>query len=197
MVEGQGSKTFSEVKRLVYGNPGTAHLMLEKIADAVTDYLNVQIEAGADAVQLFDTWGGILTPEDYRAFSLNYMERIVSRLNRKDTPVIVFSKGVHTSYEALAGCGADVVGLDWNVNIGDIRAQIGDRVALQGNMDPTVLYAGPERIKEEAEKILRSFGAGNGHVFNLGHGILPDVPPENLKVLVEYVQTESGKYHLE
>jgi uroporphyrinogen decarboxylase len=195
MVEGQGSKTFSEVKRFIFGNPGMAHQMLGKISDAVTDYLNAQIEAGVDAVQLFDTWGGILTPEDYRTFSLDYMERILSRLKRKDTPVIVFSKGVHTSYEALADCGADVVGLDWNVNIGDVRQKIGNRVALQGNMDPTVLYAGPDRIEEEAEKVLKSFGAGNGHVFNLGHGILPDVPPENLKTLVKYVQRESGKYH--
>jgi uroporphyrinogen decarboxylase len=195
MVEGQGSKNFSEVKRLIFGSPELAHQMLEKIADAVTDYLNAQIEAGVDAVQLFDTWGGILTPEDYETFSLNYMKRIISRLNRKEAPVIVFSKGVHTSYEALADCGADVVGLDWNVNIGEVREKIGGQVALQGNMDPTVLYAGPERIEKEAEKILKSFGTGTGHIFNLGHGILPDVPPENLKALVKYVQRESGKFH--
>jgi uroporphyrinogen decarboxylase len=195
MVEGQGSKTFSEVKRLIFGNPKMAHQMLDKISDAVADYLNAQIESGVDAVQLFDTWGGILTPEDYETFSLHYIERILSRVKRKDQPVIVFSKGVHTSFERLATCGADVVGLDWNVNIGDVRKKIGDRVALQGNMDPTVLYADSERIEAEAEKILESFGPGTGHIFNLGHGILPDVPPENLKILVRYVQTQSGKYH--
>lgn len=195
MVEGQGSKNFSEVKRLIYGNPGLAHRMLEKISDAVSDYLNAQIETGVDAVQLFDTWGGILTPEDYDAFSLQYMQNILSRLNRKDEPAIVFSKGVHTSFDRLADCGADVVGLDWSVNIGDVREKIGDRVTLQGNMDPTVLYAGPERIEAEAEKVLKSFGTGTGHIFNLGHGILPDVPPENLKTLVKYVKAESGRYH--
>ena len=195
MVEGQGSKTFSEVKRLIYGNPGLAHQMLEKVSEAVADYLNAQIEAGVDALQLFDTWGGILTPGDYDAFSLYYMEKVLSRLKRNDTPIIVFSKGVHSSYDRLAGCGADVVGLDWSVNIGDVRKEIGGRVALQGNMDPTILYAEPKRIKAEAEKVLNSFGTGNGHIFNLGHGILPDVPPENLKTLVKYVQTESGRYH--
>jgi len=195
MVEGRGSKAFSEVKRLVYRRPDLARRMLEKISDATADYLNAQIAAGVDAVQVFDTWGGILTPEDYEAFSLHYMERILSRLKRKDEPAIVFSKGVHTRYDRLAACGADVVGLDWSVNIGDVREKIGDKVALQGNMDPTVLYAEPARIEAEAEKILASFGHGTGHVFNLGHGILPDVPPENLKALVKYVQTQSGRFH--
>jgi uroporphyrinogen decarboxylase len=195
MVEGRGSKNFSEVKRLIYGSPGLARQLLEKISDATADYLNAQIEAGVDAVQVFDTWGGILTPEDYEAFSLHYIENVFSRLKRKDTPAIVFSKGVHTRFDRLAACGADVVGLDWSVDIGEVREKIGDRVALQGNMDPTVLYAGPERIEAEAEKILASFGPGSGHVFNLGHGILPDVPPENLKALVNYVKTQSGRFH--
>lgn len=196
MVEGQGSKNFAKVKRLIYGNPDLARTILEKNTDAVADYLNAKIEAGVDAVQLFDTWGGILTPEDFKTFSLNYIERIISRLKRKDVPVIVFSKGVHTSFDALARCGADVVGLDWSVGIGDVRNQIGDKVALQGNMDPTVLYAKPEQIEAEAEKVLSAFGSGPGHIFNLGHGILPDVPPKNLKTLVRYVQGESGKYHI-
>jgi uroporphyrinogen decarboxylase len=197
MVEGQGSKSFSEVKRLIYGNPELAHTMLGKVADAVSDYLGAQIEAGVDAIQIFDTWGGILTPEDYQTFSLGYIKRILSRFDRNDTPAIVFSKGVHTSFQSLADCGADVVGLDWNVNIGDVRKEIGDRVALQGNMDPTVLYAPPERIEAEAKKVLESFGTGTGHIFNLGHGILPDVPPENLKTLVQYVKTQSGRFHRE
>ena len=169
--------------------------MLEKITDAVSDYLSAQIEAGVDAVQLFDTWGGILTPEDFETFSLRDIEKVISRIKREDEPVIVFAKGVHTSFDSLSCCGADVIGLDWSVNIGDVRARIGDTVALQGNMDPTVLYATPERIEAEAEKVLSAFGPGAGHVFNLGHGILPDVPPENLKALVRYVRSASGKYH--
>ncbi len=195
MVEGQGSKDFARMKRLIYGNPKLAHDILEKISDAVTDYLEAKIEAGADALQLFDTWGGILTPDDFKEFSMRYIEKIISNIKRRDEPVIVFAKGVHTSFDLLAQCGADVVGLDWSIDIGDVRRRIGDRVALQGNLDPTILYAAPERIEAAAEKVLASFGHGAGHIFNLGHGILPDVPPENLKTLVAYVQRESVKYH--
>jgi uroporphyrinogen decarboxylase len=195
MVEGQGSKDFTRVKRLIYGNPELAHTLLEKIADAVSDYLSAKIDAGADAVQLFDTWGGILTPDDFKEFSIRYIEKIISSIKRRDQPVIVFAKGVHTSFDLLARCGADVVGLDWCVDIGDVRRRIGGRVALQGNLDPAILYADHSRIETAAEKVLASFGHGDGHIFNLGHGILPDVPPENLKALVRYVQRESGKYH--
>lgn len=195
MVEGHGSKNFSQVKRLIYGNPELAHALLEKITDAVSDYLGAKIEAGADALQLFDTWGGMLTPQDFKDFSLRYIEKVISNIKRRDEPVIVFAKGVHTSFDLLARCGADVVGLDWNVDIGDVRRQIGDTVALQGNLDPTVLYADPARIEAAAGKVLAAFGHGTGHIFNLGHGILPDVPPENLKTLVRYVQRESGKFH--
>ncbi len=195
MVEGKGSKNFAEVKKMIYNNPSLAHKLLSKISDAVSEYLNAKIEAGADAVQIFDTWGGILTPEDFNEFSLQYIQKIISKLKRKDEPVIVFAKGVHYNVEALAGTGADVIGLDWTMNLGQVREKVGDKVALQGNMDPTKLYGNAEAIKKEASKILESFGSGSGHIFNLGHGILPDVPPANAKLLVDFVKEESKKNH--
>ncbi|MCZ7603354.1 MAG: uroporphyrinogen decarboxylase [Melioribacteraceae bacterium] len=195
MVEGRGSKNFAEVKKLIYNNPELAHKLLSKISDAVADYLNAKIEAGADAVQIFDTWGGILTPDDFNEFSLQYIQQIISKLKKKDEPVIVFAKGVHYTIEALVGTGADVIGLDWTMNLGEVRKKVGDNVALQGNMDPTKLYSTADGIKKEAARILESFGNGSGHIFNLGHGILPDVPPANAKLLVDFVKEESKKYH--
>jgi uroporphyrinogen decarboxylase len=195
MVEGSGSKNFSWVKRMIYQDPDLAHRLLDRIADAVAVYLSAKIEAGVDAIQIFDTWGGILSREDFETFSLRYIEKVISNVKRGDEPVIVFPKGVHTLFGALADCGADVIGLDWVVNIGQVRAEVGDRVALQGNLDPTVLYADPEKIRQEAGKILKAYGHGSGHIFNLGHGILPDVQPENLKALVDFVKTESSGYH--
>ncbi len=195
MVEGQGSKTFSKVKKLIYDNPKLAHTILAKISDAVTVYLNAQIESGADAIQIFDTWGGILTPDDFEEFSLRYIRKIISGIKREDEPIIVFAKGVHFHLNELAQCGADVLGLDWTMDIGDMRRKFGDKIALQGNMDPTILYAKHDRIRKEACKILSAFGKGSGHIFNLGHGILPDVPPENLKALVRFVKEESVQYH--
>ncbi len=195
MVEGMGSKTFSNVKRLIYQNPELAHRLLDQIADGVAAYLSAKIEAGVNAVQIFDTWGGILSQADFKAFSLAYMEKIISQVKRTDEPVIVFAKGVHYDLNRLAASGADVLGLDWTMDIGAVRQAVGDKVALQGNMDPTILYAPHEKIRAEAGRILKSFGAGSGHVFNLGHGILPDVPPENLKALVDFVKAESAVYH--
>jgi uroporphyrinogen decarboxylase len=195
MVEGQGSKTFSKVKHLIYNNPKLAHGILDKIADAVAIYLCAKIEAGVNAVQIFDTWGGILSQDDFEEFSLNYMRKIISKVKGKGVPVIMFAKGVHYNINKLAESGADVLGLDWTMNIGDVRKQVGDRVALQGNLDPTILYANHEKIKYEAKKILQSFGKGSGHIFNLGHGILPDVQPENLKALVNFVKEESVSFH--
>lgn len=195
MVEGKGSKNFAEVKKLIYNNPELAHKLLGKISDAVAEYLSAKIEAGADAVQIFDTWGGILTQNDFNEFSLQYIQQIISKLRRKDEPVIVFAKGVHYNIETLANCGADVLGLDWTMNLGEVRKKVGDKVALQGNMDPTKLYSTEEGIMKEATKILDSFGNGSGHIFNLGHGILPDVPPANAKLLVDFVKEESKKYH--
>jgi uroporphyrinogen decarboxylase len=195
MVEGQGSKTFSKVKYLIYSNPKLAHSLLDKIAVAAAEYLCAKIEAGVDAVQIFDTWGGILSPDDFEEFSLPYIRKIISRVKPKNVPIIVFAKGVHFNLNKLAECGADVLGLDWTMNIGAVRKKFGDKVALQGNLDPTVLYADHKKIQFEAKKILDSFGKGSGHVFNLGHGILPDVPPENLKALVDFVKEESAVYH--
>ena len=146
-------------------------------------------------MQIFDTWGGLLSQNDFVEFSLNYIRKIISLVKEKDVPVILFAKGVHFYLDKLAASGADVLGLDWTMNIGEVREKVGDKVALQGNMDPTILYADHEKIRDEARKILTSFGHGSGHIFNLGHGILPDVRPENLKVLVDFVKVESGRYH--
>ncbi len=195
MVEGRGSKNFAHVKKLIYNNPKLAHNLLAQITDAVAEYLSAKIEAGVNAVQIFDTWGGILSQHDFKEFSLAYIEEVISKLKRKNEPVIVFAKGVHFNLNALANCGADVLGLDWTMDIGEVRKVVGNKVALQGNLDPTVLYAEKSVIKSEAERVLESFGNGSGHVFNLGHGILPDVKPENAKALVEIVKEESKFFH--
>ncbi len=195
MVEGKGSKNFSEIKKLIYNNPSLAHSLLDKIANSVAEYLSAKIEAGANAVQIFDTWGGILSQRDYKEFSLEYITKIVSNIKRNDEPVIVFSKGVHHSIPEIANCGCDVIGLDWTMNIGDVRKIVGDKVALQGNLDPTVLYAEPDSIRTKAKEVFDSYGKGSGHVFNLGHGILPDIPPAHAKALVDFVKEESKAYH--
>ncbi|RPI76369.1 MAG: uroporphyrinogen decarboxylase, partial [Ignavibacteriales bacterium] len=195
MVEGKGSKNFSNVKKMIYNNPSLAHSVLNKLAEAVAEYLSAKIEAGADAVQIFDTWGGILSQKDFEEFSLQYIKMIISNIKKKNEPVIFFPKGVHYKLKKLSKCGADVIGLDWTMNLGKVRKRIGEKVALQGNLDPTVLYAPEEKIKEETIRILDSFGSGNGHIFNLGHGILPDVKPEKAKFLVDTVKEESIKYH--
>jgi uroporphyrinogen decarboxylase len=197
MVEGQGSKTFSKVKSLIYNHPKLAHRLLDKIADAAAAYLCALIEAGVHAVQIFDTWGGILTQDDFEEFSLSYIRKIISEVKGKEVPVVLFAKGVHYHLERLSDSGADVLGLDWTMNIGDVRKKLGDKVALQGNLDPAMLYAGHEKIKYEAKKILTSFGKGSGHIFNLGHGVPPDVRPESLKILVDFVKEESFTYHLD
>ena len=196
MVEGGGSKSFSEIKKFIYNKPKAAHMLLDKIADSVADYLSAKIEAGANAVQIFDTWGGLLSPADFEEFSLAYIQKVISQIKRKDEPVIVFAKGVHYKLNKLANCGADVIGLDWTMELGKVRSKIGNKVALQGNLDPTVLYGDNDKIKKEAIKVLKSFGKHNGHIFNLGHGILPDVPPENAKYLVDVVKEESKKFHV-
>ena len=195
MVEGKGSKNFSEVKKLIYNNPELAHSILDKLANTVADYLSAKIEAGCNAVQIFDTWGGILSQKDFEEFSLRYVERIISQIKRKDEPVIFFAKGVHYNLSKLASIGADVLGLDWTMDLCEARKQVGNKVAVQGNMDPTVLYANKNYIREETKRILESFGRGNGHVFNLGHGVLPDIDPENVKALVQYVKEESVSFH--
>jgi uroporphyrinogen decarboxylase len=166
---------------------------------AVTDYLNAQIEAGAQAVMLFDSWGGVLAEEAFKTFSLPYLARIVAGLRREAegriVPSIVFTKGGGVWLEDLAGIGADAVGLDWTMDIGRARALVGDKVALQGNLDPAILFAPPDVVVRESCKVLEAFGHGSGHVFNLGHGISQHTPPEHVAALVHAVQTESVKYH--
>jgi uroporphyrinogen decarboxylase len=195
MVEGQGSKSFSKVKKLVYGNPELAHILLDKITKATAAYLSAQIEAGANLVQIFDTWAGILSPRDYRVFAMRYVQQLISEIKRKDEPVIYFPKGVHYLMHELKEIGADAISVDWTMELEKVRRKMGDKVAIQGNLDPTVLYADPSFIKREARKVLESFGKGHGHIFNLGHGILPDIDPENVKVLVNYVKEESKNFH--
>jgi uroporphyrinogen decarboxylase len=195
MVEGKGSKTFRFIKELVYSNPRDVHLLLDKLARAVASYLSAQIEAGAQAVQIFDTWGGILPPDEFKEFSLRYIEQVLSLLKRNGTPVIVFCKDCGHSLEAIADLRPDVVGLDASVDIGKARMMVGSYVALQGNLDPTMLYAPPERIRAGVRTILEKYGRGPGHIFNLGHGILPDVPVEHARAMVQAVKEESRRYH--
>jgi len=199
MVEGGSSKEYAKVKGMLFDRPDLMHKLLDTTAKAVTSYLNAQIAAGAQAVQIFDTWGGMLTPRDYKEFSLNYMQQIIDGLTReadgRKVPVILFTKGGGQWLEAMADTGADALGLDWTCDIGKARERVGDRVALQGNMDPTVLYANPERIREEVATILESYGEGSGHVFNLGHGIHQYADPEHAGAFVEAVHELSAKYH--
>ena len=195
MVEGTGSKSFDKIKSLMYTDPATAHELLQILADAVVDYLNAKIRAGCDAVQIFDTWAGILSPWDLEEFSLKYIRYICERLETNGAPVIVFAKGV-TDLSKLAGIKCDVIGLDWTFDIGDARAEIGGSKALQGNLDPCVLFAPKEKIRLETERILVRFVRGEGHVFNLGHGILPKTPVENTQYLVSCLRELSGKYHI-
>ncbi|MDM7924154.1 MAG: uroporphyrinogen decarboxylase [Pyrinomonadaceae bacterium] len=196
MVEGKGSKNFDVVKRFIYTEPALAHRLLQMLADAVVEYLNAKIRTGCDAVQIFDTWAGLLSPWDLEEFSLAYIRNICERLETNGAPVIVFAKGAG-DIGKMADIKCDVVGLDWTIDIAKARAEIGDRKALQGNLDPCVLFAPKEKIRQEAERILSGFGNGSGHVFNLGHGILPTTPPENAKYLVTCVKELSVKYHSE
>lgn len=196
MVEGAGSKDFQKIKSMLYSRPDLLHHILSVTADAVTAYLNAQIESGAQAVMIFDTWGGSLSAAAYEAFSLAYMRKIIAGLTREKDgqkiPCIVFTKGGGLWLEKIAAIGCDAVGLDWSTDIGDARRRIGDKVALQGNLDPNVLFAPPEVIAREAKLVLDSFGPANtGHVFNLGHGISQFTPPEHVSTLVETVHSYS------
>lgn len=199
MVEGSGSKEFAKVKGMMFDQPKLMHQLLGVTAEAVTVYLNAQVAAGAQAIMIFDTWGGILAPRDYKEYSLSYMQRIVGKLTRehegRPVPVILFSKGACQWLEMMADTGADALGIDWTVDIGVARKRVGQRVALQGNMDPTLLYASETRIEQEVATILESFGSGSGHVFNLGHGIHPGIEPGKVKTLVNAVHEISRPYH--
>jgi uroporphyrinogen decarboxylase len=200
MVEGGSSKDFATIKGMMFDQPATLHHLLDVTARAVTAYLNAQITAGAQAVMIFDTWGGSLSPRDYREFSLRHMASIVSGLTREHqgarVPVILFTKGGGAWLEAMAQTGCDALGLDWTVDIGEVRHRVGKNVALQGNMDPSVLYASPQRIRDEVATILAGYGQGSGHVFNLGHGIHQHINPERVKSLVDAVHELSRPYHV-
>lgn len=199
MVEGGSSKVFSKIKQMLYAEPETLHLLLDKLANNIVLYLNGQIHAGAQALIVFDTWGGMLSGANYREFSLYYMHKIVDSLLRENeghrVPVTLFTKGGGQWLEAMAATGCDALGLDWSTDIADARRRVGDKVALQGNMDPSVLYGSPARIEREVTVILNDFGQGEGHVFNLGHGIHQDILPANAGYFVEAVHRLSKAYH--
>jgi uroporphyrinogen decarboxylase len=200
MIEGGSSKDFGKIKKMLYQEPQSLHLLLNHVAKAVSLYLNAQINAGAQVIMIFDTWGGVLTTPAYHAFSLAYMKQILDELQREHDghkiPIILFTKGAGCWIEDVADTGCDAVGLDWMQDIGQVKAKIGNRVALQGNMDPAILKATPEAIRTEVALILDRFGHGPGHVFNLGHGITPDIDPENAGVFINAVHELSKQYHV-
>jgi len=195
MIEGGGSDDYRHIKTMLYSRPDLLHRILEVNTQAVTDYLNAQIEAGAQAVMIFDSWGGSLTPHAYQEFSLAYMTRIVDGLIKerdgRRVPSIVFTKGGGNWLEAIAACGADAVGLDWGIDIGEARRRVGSQVALQGNLDPSALHGTPDIIRSEVARIIDGYGNHPGHVFNLGHGISQFTNPDNVSILVEAVHSRS------
>lgn len=195
MVEGHDSKIFRHIKKMVYNEPNFAYELLAKLASTVALYLSAQIEAGADAIQIFDTWGGILTEETFQEFSLYYIAQVIAETKTHGKPVIVFCKDCGHSLTKIASSGCQVVGLDWTIEIDEARKSIGNTVALQGNMDPTILYAKPERIRAEVKSIFTKHGKGSGHIFILGHCILPDLPVNHAKEFVQAVKEENTIYY--
>lgn len=199
MVEGGSSKAFAKVKSLLFNQPRTLEHLLKVLSDSVALYLKAQINAGVQAVMIFDTWGGVLSPQNYKNFSLAPMQSIVTALKQDaqtaQVPVILFTKGGGAWLESMARTGCDALGLDWTVGLDEARERVGSRVALQGNLDPAVLYAQPAGIRSAVAELLAQFGAGEGHVFNLGHGINKDVDPEHVAVLVDAVHELSRQYH--
>lgn len=199
MVEGGSTKEYAKVKGMMFDRPDLMHKLLDTTAKSVISYLNAQIAAGAQAVMIFDTWGGVLTPRDYKEFSLNYMQQIVDGLVRENegrkVPVTLFTKGGGAWIEDMAATGCDGLGIDWTLDIGEARKRVGDKVALQGNMDPSILYASPDRIRAEVAEILASYGTGTGHVFNLGHGIHQHIDPEHAGAFINSVHELSAQYH--
>jgi len=199
MVEGKGGTDFLTIKKMAYARPDLLHHILETTAQTVIQYLNAQIAAGAQAVMIFDSWGGALSHDAYIEFSLNYMKKIVAGLIKdndgRKVPSVVFTKGGALWLEAQAEIGADALGLDWTVDIGQARKRVGDKVALQGNLDPGILLSTPEAIEKQVENVLRSYGNGHGHVFNLGHGITQWTPPENAAAMLDAVRKHSKQYH--
>lgn len=201
IVEGGSSREFSTIKRMLYDDERTLHALLDLLTKSTALYLNAQIAAGAQAIMVFDTWGGILTPALYREFSLAYMGRIVESLRREHegrrVPIILFTKGGGAWLRSMRETGCDALGIDWTTDLNDARRSVEDRVALQGNLDPNCLYASPARIREEVGRVLKSYGHGHGHVFNLGHGIHPQVPPEHAGAMIAAVHELSPQYHKE
>jgi len=200
VVEGGSSRNFARTKAMLYGEPGQLHRLLDKLASATTEYLNAQIRAGAQAVMVFDTWGGVLTPAAYREFSLAYLTRIVEGLLKEHdgrrVPSILFTKGGGQWLADMVGAGADALGVDWCTDLATARNAVRGQVALQGNLDPSVLYVAPDAIRSEVGRVLASYGRGDGHVFNLGHGIHPDVNPEHAAAMVAAVHELSPAYHV-
>ena len=199
MIEGGSSKDYANTKAMLYDKPAMLHALLDKLVIAIIDYLNAQIRAGAQAVQIFDSWGGALSHQAYHEFSLAPMQRIINGLIRehdgRTVPVILFTKGGGQWLESMAETGADCLGLDWTTDIRQARARVGDNVSLQGNMDPAVLYANPDRIRQEVDHILTQYGTGTGHIFNLGHGVTPLVKPEHAGAFFRAVDELSPRFH--
>lgn len=199
MVEGGSSKDFAKIKGMMFEAPQQMHALLNVLAESVIAYLNAQIKAGAQALMLFDTWGGALSGPNYREFSLRYMQQIIAGLIKENAgqkvPVTLFTKGGGQWLAHMAETGADALGIDWTTDLSLARYQVGNQVALQGNMDPCALYASPERIEAEVKTILAAYGHGSGHVFNLGHGIHPAINPEHVAALVNAVHQHSAQYH--
>ncbi len=199
MIEGGGSKDYAFAKGMLFENPNALHMLLEKVTNVVINYLNAQVAAGAQALMVFDTWGGALSPENYIDFSLQYMQKIVDSVTKSNEgrriPIVLFTKNGGQWLEKISQTGCDGVGVDWTTDLSTARALTNDRVAIQGNLDPCVLYADPARIKEEVAKVLKSYGHGSGHIFNLGHGIHQHVNPDHLGTMVEAVGELSPHYH--
>ena len=199
MVEGGSSRDFKRIKGLAAEEPAALDALLDTVAQTTTNYLNAQVAAGAQAIMIFDTWGGALEPDDYRRFSLASMQKIVDGLTRENegrrVPVILFTKGAGPLLADMVGTSCDALGVDWTTDLATAREYVGDKVALQGNLDPATLRESPEVIRQGVADTLASYGSGPGHVFNLGHGITPDVDPDNLAVLVDAVHELSPQYH--
>jgi uroporphyrinogen decarboxylase len=192
MIEGGGSKSYAEIKRMMYRDASTVHALLDKIADTIILYLNAQIEAGADVIQLFDSWAGELSPADYEQFALPYEQKILAAIDRRRAPAILFINGVGTLLEKMATSGADVLSIDWRVPLSDARRRTQGRVTLQGNLDPCVLLSTPGLITSSVTRLIEE-GGGHRHIVNLGHGILPSTPVENAKAFVDAAKSAAGK----
>ncbi len=197
MIEGRGSRDFKHILRFMYDNPESMHMLLQKLTDAVVDYLSEQVKAGVNALMVFDSWGGILTTPNFKTFSADYLSQITTGLKAlyPDMPIILFTKGGGQWLRTLADTHCDGLGVDWTCDLGRARAEVGSRVALQGNLDPAVLLTSPDCIRAEVARVLEAYGTGSGHIFNLGHGITPDVPPEHLAAMIKAVRELSPAYH--